>query len=498
MAVNMYVGGDYPLSATIVSEMAPTRRRARMLAAVFSCQAIGYATGSIVALIVTVIVSKKHPEPSEMQRAVDQIWRWVIGLSLIPAFIAAMLRKTIPESPRFTLDVTDNLTKAFEETNRFNQAKLKPNWVKQANFNTVGSAYQAEGADFSRTSNVPAPAIPDEEIDILDINQAQIRAKDYFIKQKNWIILLGTASCWFFLDIGFFALSLYWPQTLQKLWYLPSDGNSTYPSNYGSPDYLLNNETSPRWIWDTCPDQNSTVTDNGLEACIYRILITNSEHSLIITSIGALLGAVPMIYFIEKVNRRKFQFVMFLILAILFIVTGASYAKTVLTGYHGVTITLFILCQLAFYLGPNTTTFILSSELQPTKWRARCAGASAAAGKVGSIITQVFLAYVKFKDHGEWVSNLDPESNWLGKVLMIFSLPMVLGAVSTWFFIPDVQEKNRTSKRLEELVFVRQRRHTRNSSVGMRSSGERMTNLGRRGSMESVDDDSDGNDRGST
>ena len=205
-------------------------------------------------------------------------------------------------------------------------------------------------------------------------------------------------------------------------------------------------------VWDT----NPTIDDpeNG----IYNILITNSTHSLIISSIGAITGAAAMLYLIGRVNRRKFQFWSFLVLAVLFIVTGATFSSTIQTDFHGVTITLFVLNQLVFYCGPNTLTFCIPAELFPTKYRATCHGISAAAGKAGSIITVVFLAYVKFESNGENVTSSDPNSKWLGWVLMIFALPMILGAACTWFLVPDVQFKNRKNKTLEELVFVRQRR----------------------------------------
>lgn len=440
-----YPGGDYPLSAVITSEFAPTKRRARMLCAVFSAQAIGYATANIVALIVTVIARRMNPDPSP--RTVDQIWRWVIGLSLIPAFIAVLMRLTIPESPRYTLDVADNIAKAFDETNRFNKANLEPAWVKQANIDTVGAAIFGE-RDFTE-NEASSMAGPEETLDVIDSDQSKIRGKQYFIKERNWLLLLGTASCWFLLDIGFFALSQNSQQVVSKLWY-QNPKQTTVPP-----------------IWNT----NLDVKDP--QKGIYTILITNSTHSLIVSSIGGLLGAFLMVYFIDKVNRRKFQIGSFLVLALLFIITGATFSSTVLTGYHGVTITLFVLCQLAFYCGPNTLTFIIPSELFPTKWRARCHGISAAAGKIGSIIIQVFLAYVKFQgDDGKDVTIINPNSKWLGWVLMILSLPMVVGACCTWWLIPDVQYRNRKSKSLEELVFVRQRAGVRSRDMEMTSDAE--------------------------
>ncbi len=170
-----------------------------MLAAVFSMQALGYATANVVALIVTVIVRNRYPEPSA--RAVDQIWRWVIGLCLIPAFTAAVLRLTIPESPRYTLDVLDNVAKAFDETNRFNNAKLEPEWVKLANKDTVEEIIAA-GLVHENSRKISSSATTNE---VVDIDQSRIRSKQYFIRDGFWKSLLGTSLCWFLLDIGFFG-----------------------------------------------------------------------------------------------------------------------------------------------------------------------------------------------------------------------------------------------------------------------------------------------------
>lgn len=97
------VGGDYPLSAVIVSEFAPTKKRARMLATVFSMQAFGYATATIVSIIG--VSWTRHVHPSASPRSVDQIWRWVMGIGLLPAAAAVVLRLSIPETPRYTLDI---------------------------------------------------------------------------------------------------------------------------------------------------------------------------------------------------------------------------------------------------------------------------------------------------------------------------------------------------------------------------------------------------------
>jgi PHS family inorganic phosphate transporter-like MFS transporter len=219
---------------------------------------------------------------------------------------------------------------------------------------------------------------------------------------------------------------------ISKIWY------KTTPS-----------DDRPR-VWNT--DVDVSDPQNG----IYTILLQNSIHSLIISSIGAILGGTIMIFAIDKFNRKRLQLVTFVVLGFLFIITGATFSKTVNTDFHGVTITLYCLCQLCFYFGPNTLTFIIPAELFPTKYRATCHGISAASGKLGSIITQVFLVYVKFSGQDSGTATPDhPYSNWLGYVLLIFALPMFIGAVCTYYWIPNLQRPNLSSYPLEKLVFVK-------------------------------------------
>jgi PHS family inorganic phosphate transporter-like MFS transporter len=144
------------------------------------------------------------------------------------------------------------------------------------------------------------------------------------------------------------------------------------------------------------------------------------------------------------------------ILGVLFVIIGSTYQVTVQTQqFHGVTIMLYVLCQLCFYFGPNGLTFIIPAELFPTRFRASCHGISAASGKLASVIVQLYLEYVKFGTRTSSASS--PRSKWLGWVLLIFALPMFLGAVVTWWWVPEVQEKTGTNITLEELAKGRQR-----------------------------------------
>jgi hypothetical protein len=73
---------------------------------------------------------------------------------------------------------------------------------------------------------------------------------------------------------------------------------------------------------------------------------------------------------------------------------------------------------LILYYLPNILQ--IPAEVFPTQYRGTCHGLSAAAGKVGSILAQIFLAYVKFG--GKGVS--DDRSTWLGWILVMYATPI--------------------------------------------------------------------------
>jgi MFS family permease len=84
------VGGDYPVSAVLMSEYAHHGNRGRMIGLVFCAQAVGLVVGPLVAL--ALLGSGAGP---------GMTWRLLLGLGAIPAAIAVWLRRTMPEPPRY-------------------------------------------------------------------------------------------------------------------------------------------------------------------------------------------------------------------------------------------------------------------------------------------------------------------------------------------------------------------------------------------------------------
>lgn len=86
------IGGDYPVSATIMSEYAARRHRGRMVALVFSMQGAGLVVGPLVAIgLLSTGISQ------------DLTWRIMLALGAIPALAVFWLRRQIKETPRFLL-----------------------------------------------------------------------------------------------------------------------------------------------------------------------------------------------------------------------------------------------------------------------------------------------------------------------------------------------------------------------------------------------------------
>jgi MFS family permease len=86
------VGGDYPVSATIMSEHACRRDRGKMVALVFSMQAAGLIVGPVVAIV---LLAAGMPQ--------GYAWRVMLGLGAVPALAVYRLRRRMGETPRFEL-----------------------------------------------------------------------------------------------------------------------------------------------------------------------------------------------------------------------------------------------------------------------------------------------------------------------------------------------------------------------------------------------------------
>lgn len=81
-----------------------------MIATVFLMQSMGQLAACLVSMILIAIVRQRQFTNEKV--AIDIAWRWVIGIGGVPALVSLIFRLTIPESPRYTLDVLEDVYQA--------------------------------------------------------------------------------------------------------------------------------------------------------------------------------------------------------------------------------------------------------------------------------------------------------------------------------------------------------------------------------------------------
>lgn len=102
------IGGDYPLSATIMSEFSNKNTRGAFIAAVFSMQGFGILVSSTVTMVVCAVFNRasNFPAPPKLDadhhtpEAADLAWRIILMIGAIPAGLTFYWRMSMPETPR--------------------------------------------------------------------------------------------------------------------------------------------------------------------------------------------------------------------------------------------------------------------------------------------------------------------------------------------------------------------------------------------------------------
>jgi PHS family inorganic phosphate transporter-like MFS transporter len=156
------VGGDYPVSAVMVSEYANRKDRGKLVGMVFGTQALGLIVGPLIALALLGAGAGD-----------STAWRVMLGLGAVPAAAVIWLRSRMPESPRY-------------------QARLpRP----------------ARGA-----AQRPRPALEDAA------GAAGPLGLRAFLTSRRYLIMLaGTAGTWFLLDYAYYGNTISTPQILSLI-----------------------------------------------------------------------------------------------------------------------------------------------------------------------------------------------------------------------------------------------------------------------------------------
>jgi len=194
------VGGDYPMSASILSDRAVIRRRGTLLAYNVSHQGWGNFTGGLATVVV--LAAYKHTmesNPAHISK-VDGVWRIVIALSLIPAFATLYQRLKMPESKRFIAS-QKLIALPVDHTNE----------VKQ----DASSVHKEDSKDFIEQAG-------NDEYLTRTADFKELLA--YFSEWRHAKLLIATCLCWFLLDVAFYGINLNQNFVLQQIRFDGSEG----------------------------------------------------------------------------------------------------------------------------------------------------------------------------------------------------------------------------------------------------------------------------------
>lgn len=86
------IGGDYPVSATLMGEYAGKKTRGMLVSLVFALQAAGLIVGPLLAALL-LVTGMDH----------DLVWRLLLAFGAIPALAVFQLRRNLAETPRYRL-----------------------------------------------------------------------------------------------------------------------------------------------------------------------------------------------------------------------------------------------------------------------------------------------------------------------------------------------------------------------------------------------------------
>ncbi|KAH7100420.1 inorganic phosphate transporter [Auriculariales sp. MPI-PUGE-AT-0066] len=351
------IGGDYPLSASVMADRAKIWKRGSLLAFVFTNQGYGSLVGSIVTMIVLACYKDTIEGHGHVSK-VDGAWRIVVGLSLIPAFGTLYQRLVLPEAERY------NKAQQMSQLDSNDELALKKG-------HTAGG--DSDNGDSIEKATPVVPVSKKEHF------------REFCAYMSEWRhlkILIGTAACWFLVDIAFYGINLNQSVVLQQIHF---DGKNLSP-------------------WHK----------------LFKIATGN----LIITALGFVPGYWVSTVLVEYIGRKPIQLGGFLAEAFFLAILAGKFHTLSTASF----IAIFTLLQFFFNFGANLTTFLYPAEVFPTKFRSTAHGISAASGKCGAIISS--LAFnVLSKKAGTPV------------VLWIFFGVSILGAFFT-LLLPEVKGRD--------------------------------------------------------
>jgi MFS transporter, PHS family, inorganic phosphate transporter len=167
------IGGDYPVSATIMSEYSGKQTRGRMVGLVFAMQGAGLIVGPLVAAI---LLGSGLSD--------DYTWRILLALGAIPGLAVFYLRRKIQETPRFA---------------------------------AAGGAHEEAEAAIAHATGAAAAPKAAAESRARHAQGALEGFRTLLIHKRMLLWLVGTAGAWLLLDFCYYGNTISTPEILKLL-----------------------------------------------------------------------------------------------------------------------------------------------------------------------------------------------------------------------------------------------------------------------------------------
>ncbi|XP_075504786.1 low affinity inorganic phosphate transporter 1 [Primulina tabacum] len=316
------IGGDYPLSATIMSEYANKKTRGAFIAAVFAMQGFGILAGGMVGIIISAAFRSAYPAPTYEQNAAastvsqaDFVWRLIVMFGALPAALTYYWRMKMPETARYTALIAKNAKQAAADMSKVLQVELEAEQEK-----TQQIISQDRGNSFGLFSRK-------------------------FLK-RHGLHLLGTTTTWFLLDIAFYSQNLFQKDIFSAIGWIP-------PAN----------------------------SMNALDE-VFRI----ARAQTLIALCSTVPGYWFTVFLIDKIGRFVIQLMGFFFMTVFMFALAIPYNHWTHKDNRIGFVIMYSLTFFFANFGPNATTFVVPAEIFPARLRSTCHGISAAAGKAGAIV----------------------------------------------------------------------------------------------------------------
>ncbi|CAG8751669.1 9907_t:CDS:2 [Dentiscutata erythropus] len=295
-------------------------------------------------------------------------WRILLGMgvggdyilsAVITSEFATKRRRgmTIPESPRFIMDVKGDIKKGYVEVEdllRYDSYKSN----KQSETHCLVEPPKTTLKDF----------------------------REYFGRWKNGKILLATSFTWFAIDVGFYGIAFNQGIILNAI--------------------NLNNASDP-----------------------YQSLYDVAVGNIVVTALGTVPGYWCSILLIDKLGRKFIQQMGFAVLTVLFLILGISFHMDIPPIIFTI---IFTISMFFINFGPNTTTFVVPAEVFPTRYRCTGYGISAASGKLGAIVAQMCILFLK---------DIGGKNHFISCLFQIFAAFAFAGFLCS-YLIPETKDRS--------------------------------------------------------